>query len=380
MNYLVLLCFIVVILLLFLPRANANKRLGNKIKAKIRANNDHQQSLLMREKLQQQAMASQQEKHLFQQNQKIPEQLNQLTLINWSNQIKMRKDLIDIICNIKRPKSQFSELLNSSYDPKEYTRILTTDPIITAKILNYVNSAAFCLQTQIVDIHHAIVYLGGVLVKNLALEVSVEDLFPGDESSIKAAYQKFWLAGNLSSLLSLRLSQKIMTQKPVQIATSAMLSFLGNLAYITAYPDEVVDYMNQKSIIDRIHWEQLHNKANAAIIGRLMAEYWQLPEKITHSIGNSYKYLILAPSEQDNTSSKEHLISYLCCRIGEYIAFNGISSINNLRFIHEEDPNYHYLIRHLEKEGLENVFTHINDNKIKNEINRTYKFLSNNEN
>jgi HD-like signal output (HDOD) protein len=306
----------------------------------------------------------------------IPKELSNLNLLNWSDSQRSRDDLIQLIKNIKRPKSLFNELLNSSYDPKEYAILLASDPIITAKILNHVNSAAFALSNKISDVHHAIVYLGSVFVKNLAIEVSMHDLFPDEKAEIKNAYKQFWVAGNVSSLLSLRIAQKIMVKKPVQIATTSMLTFLGNLAYISAYPDNVSEYMEKHSLIDRIVWEQSQNGANSAILGRLLAESWQLPEAIAKSLGNSYKFLILSPNEIQFEDKKEKLISYLCCRVGEHIAVNGIAGINDFSFMDSEDPNFFYLSQHLKNEQLENIFNHLNDNKLKNELRATCRVLN----
>jgi len=66
-------------------------------------------------------------------------------------------------------------LLNTSEDIKEYAKVIETDAGMSAKLLRFVNSAYFSIQSQIKSIEQAAAFFGLKQLRNFILVISIND-------------------------------------------------------------------------------------------------------------------------------------------------------------------------------------------------------------
>ena len=76
-------------------------------------------------------------------------------------------------------------------DLDELGKILSTDPPLSARVLEIVNSSFYSLPTKITSVNHAIMMLGIKSVKNLALSFSLVNRFNCKVSNT-IDYSRFW--------------------------------------------------------------------------------------------------------------------------------------------------------------------------------------------
>ncbi len=85
---------------------------------------------------------------------------------------------IDEVSTIPEMAAKFLEAAN---DPNaqidDLADVLSRDPALTTRVLRLVNSSAFGIRERVTNLPHAVMYLGLKQVRNLAVAVSVSDLF-----------------------------------------------------------------------------------------------------------------------------------------------------------------------------------------------------------
>ena len=86
-------------------------------------------------------------------------------------------------------------LSGPDFDVRELSRILSTDPTLSYRLLNFINSAAFSLRSKIQSIQQALTLLGSQQIKQWFLAVIVSD-FDSSSKVQEAAFTWFacWLA------------------------------------------------------------------------------------------------------------------------------------------------------------------------------------------
>ncbi|HFQ89821.1 MAG TPA: HDOD domain-containing protein, partial [Desulfobulbus sp.] len=62
-------------------------------------------------------------------------------------------------------------------DLQKVARIVSKDSTLTAKILQLVNSAFIGARSAFIDVRQAVIYLGADTVRNLAVSISVQQVF-----------------------------------------------------------------------------------------------------------------------------------------------------------------------------------------------------------
>lgn len=255
---------------------------------------------------------------------------------------------------IKSPKVLFQKLTASSYDPAEYAKIISNDPVMATRLLRTVNSAAFGMRDPITDVKHAIVYLGANTVKNITMLISAEGMFSSDDPDVNEAYQKFWYSAFVASMLTLKVAQHLNFENPSMLSTAALLSFMGNVAYLNQYPEIAKQYIACQNLFDRIKIETRLNEVHAAAIAGELTKHWELPQGISSHIATSYD-LAINPPQPNSDHYREAVLLYACCRLGEFVAFRELESLANFHFTDYEDLDIYYLEPHLQSAKITNL-------------------------
>ncbi|OCC14301.1 HD domain protein [Dissulfuribacter thermophilus] len=232
--------------------------------------------------------------------------------------IKKRKD----------PKKAIKELLNGfelpsfpqavmnalkkMRDPdipmREVAKEIEKDPGMHVMVLKCVNSAAFGLSRKVSNIVHAVNLLGRSRLESLILPLAVRDSLPKITMSCMDL-KKFWYTSGFRASLARQLAEKLHPAEKDDSFTAALLQDIGIPILIKSKRETYCDTLNQWDENEGLSLPLLEKKLlgfDHQIVGGLMAEEWEFPEKLKNSI--------LTHHETDpdlETPISAHLVSHI---------------------------------------------------------------------
>jgi len=116
---------------------------------------------------------------------------------------------------------------NASTD--ELTRVIETDPAISAKVLRIVNSAHYGLRNKISSIGHAVVLLGFAEIRNLALEVSLFEQLTGKHGRHAFDRTFFWRHCLSTAKLAQAIAAHAGHPDPSEVYVAGLLHDVGKI-------------------------------------------------------------------------------------------------------------------------------------------------------
>ncbi len=132
-------------------------------------------------------------------------------------------------------------LLNTSENIKEYAKVIETDAGMSAKLLRFVNSAYFSIQSQIKSIEQAAAFFGLKQLRNFILVISINDYASAGDT-------KIWKR----SLIRAKIMEGLAKKKYLHLSAEAYLAGLFSLI------DELIEE-------DKVSFLQRVNVSNAVI-------------------------------------------------------------------------------------------------------------------
>lgn len=177
-------------------------------------------------------------------------------------------------------------LENPNVSAEEVNRIISSDQVLTAKILKLVNSAFYGFPGQISTVTHAVVILGFSTVQTIALSTSVFDLFEMESKTAQFDRKKFWQHSIATAVISKLIAQKYLPADPEKAFVAGLLHDIGKVildqylhVYLDCimeevYKDDMLFYDAEKRVMDNGHHE----------LGSWLAEKWSLPPNLREAI------------------------------------------------------------------------------------------------
>ena len=198
------------------------------------------------------------------------------------------------------------------------TKLISTDQVLTAKILKLANSAFYGFPRRIATVNLAIVVLGFDTIKDLGLSVSIIGRFKKRSSDSSFDMSRFWehsiACGVTAKMLARRLNYRISGEAFV----AGLLHDIGKLILNQYFPKEF------SAIMERIRTkDESFRQAEIyvlgldhPVIGKWLVERWNLPAQLVEVI--EYHH---SPEEAPVNPQLAAIIQFadfLCkyCRIG----------------------------------------------------------------
>jgi len=288
---------------------------------------------------------------------------------------KQQEVVTTISQSFRKPHPLLLPLTQSSFEPNELFDLIKTDAEMTAKILNAVNSPLFALRQPITNINHAIIFLGITQVKNIALQFAVQNNMEFRDKAQNDAYNKLWKASYLASAFCLLFAKEMGEENAAELSTHCLLSYLGDLAILSFKPSVAVFYLEDYTLFERTKVFQNTIGTNAAVVGKYLAQQWQLPESIESGIDYSILPLTngTAGKEFSSEQLRHILICYLSCRLGDLVAFGDVRDISTLGEVSFEalgEVDLYYTQENIKVTGLDKINRVIADNTFRKKINK----------
>jgi diguanylate cyclase (GGDEF)-like protein/putative nucleotidyltransferase with HDIG domain len=164
----------------------------------------------------------------------------------------------------------------------DLVRLIETDPAITAKILQIVNSAAYGLPRRIASIKHAIVLLGFAAIRSLAMDVVLYDQLIKRRSRHGFNRVHFWQHCLTVATLCRALAHRVHYPNPEEAYIAGLLHDIGMIISETHGRITYSEFLKQQD-----HHEGLLIDIEKKIlgldhgdIGAFVCQQWGLPDSI----------------------------------------------------------------------------------------------------
>jgi len=169
---------------------------------------------------------------------------------------------------------------------KDLEKVILQDQSLTAKVLSLSNSAYYSFGREIKSVWQAIVLLGFETVKNLAISLSIINLFKSTNWVKEINPEKFWVhafgVGVTADYIAAH-----SPQIPRQVAYLAgLLHDIGKVVFLKALEGEYMEVIDYAQNIGCSIWDAEESilGINHAKVGGYLAQKWVLPTEIKMAI------------------------------------------------------------------------------------------------
>jgi signal transduction histidine kinase/HD-like signal output (HDOD) protein len=140
---------------------------------------------------------------------------------------------------------------NDATTLSEITSIISTDPVLSFRVLQLVNSSYYSLRSIFTGVEQAVVYLGANSIKNIAITTSIHQVF--EQKCFKAVKQfnikTFWWNSLLCATLAKRIAQKVGFRSLDEAYLSGMLHDIGRMILISTFPKEHESFLFETDLV-----------------------------------------------------------------------------------------------------------------------------------
>lgn len=180
----------------------------------------------------------------------------------------------------------------------ELAAIVEQDPAMSAKVLQLVNSAFFGLPRRLSSIRHAVMYLGAVQLKGLALTAGVfaaADLLDLEDFSLQGLQR--------TSILTARLARRLLpdAERAEAAFTAGIVHDIGRLVLALGLPSAYAGVHRAAAAIGRpIHHVETEVLGTShAEIGAYLLGVWGLPYPIVEAVAHHHQPALVQEGPRD---------------------------------------------------------------------------------
>ena len=182
--------------------------------------------------------------------------------------------------------------------PKELIMVIEKDPVMTMKLLRILNSAYYSFPKQITSVNQSVVYLGLNTVKNMALSFAAMGTLPKDNAA-GFDVQRYLMHSLTTASLARAVCQKYSKDgtDPADCYIAGLLHDFGKVVFAQFLAEEFKEALVRSSeqLIPLHTAEQQIIGTDHTVVGGMLVERWQFPEKLTENIRNHHSEI--SPSD-----------------------------------------------------------------------------------
>lgn len=225
------------------------------------------------------------------------------------------EDTIAEIKNLPTLPTMLGKILDVVSDPQssavDLGQLVAVDQSLSATLLRIVNSAYYGFYRQITSVSQAIVMLGFVEVRNLALTISV---FNNLTSSSKYDRVQLWRHALGTAIAAEHLAKRCNMQV-TGCFEAGLLHDIGKVILDMLYPEDFLRAV-EKAAADQIPLHEAENaifEGSHCTVGNILGDHWNLPREVINAITFHH-----SPEETDEDTqltdvvALANYITYLC--------------------------------------------------------------------
>lgn len=200
----------------------------------------------------------------------------------------------------------------------EIAAIINKDPVLSYKVLQLVNSAYYGFRYSFTGMDMAVVYLGANTLKNIAVTMSVHQVFERKRFKNVGCFtiSVFWYQSLMCATLARRIAQKIGFTGMEEAYLSGLLHNIGRLLLISTFPKEYESILAQPEDGLNTLWAetQLLGVTHCEI-GSWLIQKWHMSPVMADAVGYHHE-----PLEKIKEAFPLVKIVYLANLLNENIA------------------------------------------------------------
>lgn len=179
-------------------------------------------------------------------------------------------------------------MANEKISAREVSRIIRADAMVTAKVLQIVNSAFFGPARRVTSIEQAVTYLGFPAVRNLAMCAEVFAYRPGNGSAAPLNLERLQQHANRVAAVVHALTAETAWNDDAMLA--ALLHDIGYWVLVQERPQDLEKAL-EMAIADRIPMHEAETRvlgASHAEVGAYLLGLWGLPYPIVEAVARHH--------------------------------------------------------------------------------------------
>ncbi len=183
------------------------------------------------------------------------------------------------------------QLIDACHQPevnlRQVSKLVEKDAALAAKVLQLCNSAFIGARSTFTDIQQAVIYLGANTIKNLAISVSVQQVFRRIETNGLLNIDRFWYHSYQNAILARRIAELVAYPNPSEAYLAGLLHDIGKLLLWMAFPGKYAPLLLKgvrchNGRLAFLEQEKLH--INHCDAGAWLIQQWGLPSLIHDAI------------------------------------------------------------------------------------------------
>ncbi len=259
---------------------------------------------------------------------------------------------LEVASLIDNPKTSVAKLTN----------VISTDQVLTAKVLKIANSPFYGFQRKISTLDFAIMVLGFDSLKEILLSISLINAFRKRQDK-RFDSREFWKHSLATGIGARTIARQLGYRISGESFVAGLLHDIGILVTYQYFHDDfirIVDAVREgKSTFQDM--EKAVLLATHAEIGGWLAERWNLPDQLTEAIRFHHRPELAEKNPQ--LAALVHFVDFLCHKVGV-----GALSYETSK---EYDPNALKLLGVPEDE-LTQAFYDSFGSKLREDLDRTF--------
>jgi len=207
-----------------------------------------------------------------------------------NNRWRSREQIIKAVETLPPLPAVAMRVMQVAQDPNssaaDLAVVVSSDPGLSARVLRVANSAAYRRQRDITSVQEALVMLGFLQARNIAISSAITGAYAPDALNVLFRIKEFW---RHSMAVAFRASDLAGHSRRLDVPsafTAGILHNMGRLAMFYADPAGV-DQAVAEAIVQDVPLEAVERGLlgyDHAEIGGLLAEKWKLPLAIQEAI------------------------------------------------------------------------------------------------
>ena len=135
---------------------------------------------------------------------------------------------------------------------EELTRIISTDPSLTSRLIQIIGSPYINLPKAVNSIKTAVVYLGLDTIRNIAISTSAIRFFKFTEAPENFDMGRFWYHSYKSAVLAQKIALENELSNPDEFFLAGLLHDIGRLVLMQTFPKEYQALLSKKRSESRL--------------------------------------------------------------------------------------------------------------------------------
>jgi len=205
-----------------------------------------------------------------------------------------RADIIDAVEALPPLPAVALRVMEVAQNPKssasDLALVVSSDPGLSGRLLRVVNSAAYRRSREVTSVQEALVTLGFVQARNMAISSAIAGAYSPDALNALFRIETFWRHSIAVAFKAAELAGQNRRLDVPSAFTAGILHNMGRLAMFYADP-AALDQAVAEAIARSVPIEQTERDLlgyDHAEVGGQLAAKWRLPEPIREAIANHH--------------------------------------------------------------------------------------------